>query len=129
MHALLFGAAVNMDALRSPQSRNDNPIRLYHKVQTLRLVNDELKSGRETSLDELILAVLTLGSNEVETSANTRGNIRSPFNSPLSSTQWLNVFGGISDQAEHTSAVKTLVARRGGLENIQIDGLAEVLSL
>jgi hypothetical protein len=129
MHALLFGAAVNMDALRGPQFCNDNPIRLHHKVQTMRLMTEELKGSPKTSLDEVILAVLTLGSNEVETIANTRENTRSPFNSPLSSTQWLNVFGGISDIPVHTSAMNTLVVRRGGLEKIQIDGLAEVLSL
>ncbi|PKK42202.1 hypothetical protein CI102_14752 [Trichoderma harzianum] len=128
MHALLFGAAVNVNALRGPQFCNNKPSQLYHKVQTIRLVNEELKSGRKTALDEVILAVLTLGSNEVETIANTRENTRSPFNSPLSSAQWLNVFGSISEIPLHTSAMNTLVARRGGLENIQINGLAEVLS-
>lgn len=129
MHALLFGAAVNMDALRGHRFRNDNPIRLYHKVQTMRLMKEEITSTVKTSLDEVILAVLTLGSNEVETIANTGGNTRSPFESPLSSIQWLNVFGSISDVPIHTSAMNTLVVRRGGLEKIQIDGLAEVLSL
>lgn len=129
MHALLFGAAVNLDGLRGPQSYNNNPVRLYHKVQTMRLMKEEMKGGAISSLDEVILAALTLGSNEVERIKNTGGTIRSPFNSPLSNTQWLNVFGRMADVPEHTVAMNTLVTRRGGLEKIQIDGLAEVLSL
>lgn len=129
MHALLFGAAVNTDVIRGPHLLDNNPVRLHHKVQTMKLMKEELKSGSKTSLDEVILAVLTLGSNEVETVAKVAETTKSPFNSPLSRSQWLNVYGSIPDVPIHTAAMTTLIARRGGLENIQIDGLAEVISL
>lgn len=130
MHALLFGAAVHMDVLRSPRLSFDNPIRLHHKVQTMRLLKEELKSPEKTPLDEVLLAVLCLAANEVETMANNmKQRIRSPFNSPLTSAQWLDVYGSITHISAHTMAMRSLVDRRGGLERIQLEGLAEVLSL
>jgi hypothetical protein len=131
MHALLFGASVHLDVLRSPRSSLNNPIRLFHKVQTIRLMNAELKSTTKTlrSLDEVILAVLALGTNEVETMGrNMKEEVQSPFNSPLSSSQWLDVYGSIVHVPVHTTALRSLVNRRGGLQNIQLDSLAEVLS-
>lgn len=96
MHALLFGAAVHMDVLRSPRVSLDNPIRLFHKVQTMRLLNEELRSPEKTPLDDVILAVLALGTNEVETMANNiQEKAQSPFNSPLTSAQWLDVYGSV----------------------------------
>jgi hypothetical protein len=96
----------------------------------MRLLKEELKSLEKTPLDDMILAILSLGTNEVEIMANNmKGKIRSPFNSPLSSTQWLDVYGGISHIPAHTTAMRSLVRRRGGLENIQLECLAEVLSL
>jgi hypothetical protein len=130
MHALLFGAAVHMDVLRSPRLSLDNPVRLFHKVQTMRLLKEELKSSGQTDLDGVILAVLILGTNEVETIANNiKEKPQSPFNSPLASTQWLDVYGRVTPMPQHTVALRSLVARRGGLENVELEGLAEVLLL
>jgi hypothetical protein len=75
----------------------DNPIRLFHKVQTMRLLKEELKSPDKIPLDDIILAVLSLGTNEVETMMNhAKEPIYSPFNSPLASIQWLDVYGSIA---------------------------------
>ena len=85
-----------MDVLRSPRVSLDNPIRLFHKVQTMRLLNEELRSPEKTPLDDVILAVLALGTNEVETMANNiQEKARSPFKSPLTSMQWLDVYGSV----------------------------------
>ena len=119
-----------MDVSRSPRLSLDNPLRLYHKVQTMRLLKEELKSPEKTPLDEVLLAVLCLATNEVETIVNNiKQKIRSPFNSPLTSAQWLDVYGSITHIHAHTLAMRSLVARRGGLEKIELEGLAEILSL
>lgn len=60
---------------------------------------------------------------------NTRNKITSPFNPPLPSLQWLDVYGSIIHIKEHTIALRDLVIRKGGLEQIELEGLAEVLSL
>ena len=130
LHALLFGASVHIDVLRSPCLSLPNPIRLHHKVQTLRLLKEELENPEKISLDEMILAVLCLATNEVETVAkNMNQKIRSPFNSPLTSAQWLDVYGSIIHIPAHTMAMRSLANRRGGLEMIELEGLAEILSL
>jgi hypothetical protein len=130
MHALLFGAAVHMDVLRRPRISLDNPIRLYHKVQTMKLLKEELRNPEKMPLDDVILSALALGTNEVETMVNnTRYQTRSPFNSPLSSAQWLDVYGSMSSVPTHAIAMRSLVRRRGGLDKIELYGLAEILSL
>jgi hypothetical protein len=40
----------------------------------------------------------------------------------------MDVYGGMLHIKEHTFAMRTLIAKRGGLENIQLAGLAEILS-
>jgi len=130
MHAMLFGGAVHVDVLRSPRINLNNPVRLFHKVQTMRLLKEELKNPNVSDPDELILAILTLGASEVETMMNNmRLKTRSPFNSPLSSSQWLDVYGSMAHIKEHTLAMRSLVDRQGGLEKIRLEGLAEVLEL
>lgn len=130
MHALAFGAIVHMDVLRSPRLSLENPLRLFHKVQTMRLLKEEMKNPNQAVLDDVILAILTLSTNEVETVANNiKEKARSPFNSPLASIQWLDVYGCISHVKTHTAAMRSIIARRGGLENVELPGLAEVLFL
>ncbi|RFU31449.1 hypothetical protein B7463_g4899, partial [Scytalidium lignicola] len=129
MHAMLFGAAVHRDVLRSPKASLNNPIRLFHKVQTMKLLKEELKHSDKSSLDDLLLSVLTLGCNEVELVANIRGAaLRRPFNSPMTSTQWLDVYGSISHIPAHTTAMRSLVDKKGGLEKVELNGLAEVIA-
>jgi hypothetical protein len=129
MHVMLFGGAVHLDVLRSRIEPN-NPVRLFHKVQTMRLLKEELKNPGTSDPDELILAVLILAANEVENIVdNIKLKARSPFNSPLSSSQWLNVYGSMSLIKAHILAMRSLVDRQGGLEKIQLEGLAEVLEL
>jgi hypothetical protein len=96
----------------------------------MRLLKEELKNPGTSDPDELILAVLILAANEVENIVdNIKLKARSPFNSPLSSSQWLNVYGSMSLIKAHILAMRSLVDRQGGLEKIQLEGLAEVLEL
>ncbi len=130
MHALAFGATVHRDVLRSPRLSLDNPIRLFHKLETMRLLKEELKNPEKAPLDDIILAMLALSTNEVETVTNNiKEKVRSPFNSPLVSIQWLDVYGSISHVKEHTLAMRSVVARRGGIESVELHGLPEILSL
>jgi hypothetical protein len=96
MHALLFGASVHLDVLQSPRPLLNNPIRLFHKVQTMRLMNEELKSTEKTlgSLDEVILAVLALRTNEFETiGKNMKEKVRSHSTRPFLALSGLMFMG------------------------------------
>jgi hypothetical protein len=130
MHSMLFGAQVHLDVLRGPQMNINNPIRLYHKIQTIRLLKEELEHIERASLDDVILAILALSTNEIETITNNiKEKIQSPFHSPLTSVQWLDVYGSISHIKAHVLAIHRLIDQRGGLESIKLDGLAEVVAL
>lgn len=77
------------------------------------------------SRDEVILAILILASHEA---INRPAGKDNPFNSPLKNAQWLNIYSAVSHVREHMDAVLSLVTRRGGLENIKLFGLADVIS-
>jgi hypothetical protein len=127
---MLFAAQVHRDVLRGPQMNINNPIRLYHKIQTMRLLKEELEDPEKSCLDDVILVVLALSANEIETVANNiKEKIQSPFHSPLTSVQWLDVYGSISHIKAHVLALRGLVDQKGGLESIKLEGLAEVLAL
>ncbi len=128
---MLFGAQVHLDVLRGPRMNIDNPVRLYHKIQTMRLLQEELNKRRNICFDEVILAILALLANEVETIANhiKENKIQSPFHSPLTDLQWLNIYGSISHIEAHVLALRAIVDQHGGLEKIKLEGLAEVVSL
>jgi hypothetical protein len=130
MHAMLFGASVHLDVLRGQGAVVHNSKRLFHKLQTIRLLGAQLRELPRDGLDEIILSILALGTNEIETISNNRsGYQRSPFQSPLTEAQWLSVYGNMSQVKAHTVAVRSLVNVRGGLEKIELEGLAETLCL
>lgn len=128
---MLYGAQVHLDVLRGPQMQIDNPVRLYHKIKTMRLLQEELKKPGKICFDDVILAVLALSANEIETVANNikENKIQSPFNSPLRSLQWLDVYGRISHIEAHVLAMRTIIDQQGGLEKLKLEGLAEVVGL
>jgi len=93
------------------------------------LLKEELENPEKIRLDDVILAILALSANEIETVANNiKDKIPSPFNSPLTSVQWLDVYGSISHIKAHVMAMRTLIDQRGGLEIIKLNGLAEVVA-
>jgi hypothetical protein len=76
------------------------------------------------SRDEIILAILILASHETVDMSQSRN---SPFDSPLRKAQWLNVYGNFQNVPEHMAAVVELLKLRGGVENLELYGLAEIL--
>jgi hypothetical protein len=100
-------------------------VSLSHKLVVIQKLNGRLNDPNVASRDEVILAILILASHEA---MNMSAVKETPFNSPLRNAQWLNVYSTIMNVPEHMKAVLELVARRGGLENINMYGLAEVIA-
>lgn len=125
-HALVFASSIHLDFLRSSQIYPNKPVSLSHKLVVMREINKSLSDPDVALRDEVILAILILASHEV---ANVAVVKESPFISPLRSAQWLNVYSTIMYVPEHVKAVLELVALRGGLENIRMNGLAEVIQM
>jgi hypothetical protein len=101
-------------------------VSLAHKLVVMREINESLSDPDVALRDEVILAIFILASHEV---VNVPVGKESPFISPLRSAQWLNVYSTIMYVPEHVQAVIELVALRGGLENIRMYGLAEVIQV
>jgi hypothetical protein len=90
----------------------------------MRQLNEVLSNGKKALTDEVILAIGGLASHEV---VNVTEEKIKPFNSPLQSAGFLNTYGGLQMVSEHRNAVLRVIALRGGIDNLRINGLAECL--
>jgi hypothetical protein len=113
-----------MDFLRYHQIYPNSVRALPHKLIAIQKLNEAFASGGEISTDEVILAILTLACHET---LNVTEENRKPFNSPLRRAQWRNVYGHMKYIPEHRKAVLDLMDLRGGLETLQMPGLAETI--
>jgi hypothetical protein len=139
-HSLLLGVLAYQTMIRAmagvTPSRAENSRRLYHKLQTIRLVNEQLShvdedSFNEFQLDGLIFGICGLGSHEIEPDLIRCGKSlvrRAPFQAPLAEGGLLSYYGAVKHDPTHLAALKSLIERRGGLETLKTGNLAEVLS-
>lgn len=123
-HALVFSASIHLSFLRTSTIHPNSRISLTHKQAVIQQLNDVLDSPTERIRDEIILAILILSSHEV---MDLNPAEEMCFDSPLKKMQWLNVYGNIRNVQEHLIAVMNLVNLRGGVENLELYGLAELL--
>lgn len=124
-HAMVFAGSIHLDFLRFSQIYPDKPLSLSHKLVVIQKVNECISDPNVASRDEVILAILILASHEVMKRSTGKEN---PSNSPLKNAQWLNIYSTITYVPEHMEAVLNLVTLRGGLENIKMFGLAEIIA-
>jgi hypothetical protein len=91
-------------------------------------INRAIKIPAEAVTDEMILCVLCMATNKLENPL-WEDITDSPFNAPLRSLQWLDVYGRLSPHPVHQAGLRQLVSLRGGLEKLGLPGLATVISL
>ncbi|KAH6696761.1 hypothetical protein BKA61DRAFT_682973 [Leptodontidium sp. MPI-SDFR-AT-0119] len=124
-HALAFAGSIHLDFLRHEKIYPDSQVALSHKLTVIQTLNEVLKDPQTAaSRDEIILAILILASHETMNMSRAKS---SPFNSPLRKAQWLNVYGNFTHVPEHLAAVMELLSLRGGLESLELYGLAEII--
>ncbi|KAE9379930.1 hypothetical protein N431DRAFT_394352 [Stipitochalara longipes BDJ] len=123
-YALAFVASVHRDCMFSSTPLPNSPQALSYKLLVIQKLKEYISKGSKTCRDEVILTILALAHHEV---LNVTEEKRKPFNTPLKTLQWMNVYGNIHCVPEHTKAVLDLIALRGGIDNIQLPGLAEVI--
>jgi hypothetical protein len=121
---LLWAACVKRDVLRGSRTYCNSAQALLYKVDGMRQLNEVLSNGKKALTDEVILAIGGLASHEV---VNVTEEKIKPFNSPLQSAGFLNTYGGLQMVSEHRNAVLRVIALRGGIDNLRINGLAECL--
>ncbi|KAL3486010.1 hypothetical protein BJX62DRAFT_229093 [Aspergillus germanicus] len=77
--------------------------------------------------DSVILVVLCLATNKYNGPSHDE-NCSTPFYAPLRSLQWLDIYGRLSPHPVHQAGLVKLIELRGGLEKIELPGLAAVIS-
>ena len=100
-------------------------IRLSYKTETIKLVNQILSNLDKGVPDELLAAVLVLASQGPRVNAWKI----SRFQSPLATAQCLDHQGNLSFEPEHARGMIALVQLKGGLHNIKMRGLADIIVL
>jgi hypothetical protein len=123
-YALILSSSIHLDIVRSSKFTGDSPTILSYKLTIFRLLSEIIKEGNDPSRDEVILAILTLSSHEIMPLIEEK---RTPFKSPLKKLQFLNIYGSIQFVPEHMKACLDLIDLKGGIEKIQLAGLAECL--
>ena len=98
-------------------------MRLSYKTETIKLVNQMLSNLDKEVPDELLAAVLVLASQGPRIDA---GEV-SRFQSPLATAQCLDHQGNLAFEPEHVRGMMALVQLKGGLHNIKMLGLADVI--
>jgi hypothetical protein len=117
-HALIYVGSNHLDFMRWSNIFPNAPEPLSHKLIVIQKLNQALSDPHQASRDEIILA------SDVFTSK--KGN-SSPFNSPLRSLRWLNMYGNYKPVPQHAKAVGDIITMRGGLETLKLYGLAEII--
>ncbi|KAH7355375.1 hypothetical protein BKA65DRAFT_238766 [Rhexocercosporidium sp. MPI-PUGE-AT-0058] len=124
-HALAFAGSIHLDFLRYEKIYPNSQVALSHKLTVIRTLNEVLNDPQTAaSRDEIILSILILASHETLNMSRAKS---SPFDSPLRKAQWLNVYGNFTHVPEHLVAVKELLSLRGGLDSLELYGLAEII--
>lgn len=92
-------------------------------------MNEELQSPRHENLDNILLGVLALSTNEAEPDLPYPVINYTPFDPPFVDAQWLSVYGAVMQNKAHVAGLVELVKIRGGLDKIEWPGLAATISL
>jgi hypothetical protein len=125
-HVLIFACSIHLDIVRQSKFNWNSPAILSYKQLILRLLSEIIREGNGAVRDEVILAILILSCHEVTPRIEER---RNPFKPPLKSLQFLNIYGRFQFVPQHIKAILDLITLKGGIEEIQLPGLAEVLAV
>jgi hypothetical protein len=87
----------------------NSPTILSHKSLIFRLLSEILGEGNDPVRDEVILAILEL-SYEIMPRIEEK---RNPFNPPLTSLQFLNIYRRIQIVPQHKKAVLDVISLKG----------------
>ena len=122
-HALIYVGSNHLDFVRWSDIFPNATQPLSHKLIIIQKLNEALSDPRQALRDEIILVILILAS---EVFISKKGN-SSPFNSPLRSLRWLNIYRNHKPVLQHVKVLADIVTMRGGLETLELIDLAETI--
>lgn len=97
------------------------------ELESIKRVQESIQDPSQAVSDATILSVGCLANNRGDESVWDE-NLRSPFQPPLRSLQWLDLYGSLSPNLFHLAGLAQLVKLRDGLESTGLPGLAPILS-
>jgi hypothetical protein len=113
------------DIFRPP----DNELLNFLELESIKRVNEAIQNPSRALSDAVIISVMCLVNNTViGDELMWDDNLRSPFQSPLRDLQWLDIYGRLMPNPVHLSGLAQLIKLRGGVEQIQLPGLAPIIS-
>jgi hypothetical protein len=98
------------------------------EMESIRNINRAIQDPSQATSDAVILSVVCLANNRYE-ERTSQYTDHSPFHAPLRSLQWIDIYGSLFPNPIHQAGLVQMIALRGGLEEIQLPGLAAVISL
>ena len=133
--ALFFGALCHKrsNLQSSPEtrgliSRDDEESLLLLEMESARIIKQALQEQSYQPTDTLILGALCMANNS---SLETRiaSQDESPFKPPLCHLQWLDFYGAKALRDTYHMGLFQLIQLKGGLDQIEMPGLAGIISL
>ncbi|KIW15533.1 hypothetical protein PV08_05581 [Exophiala spinifera] len=101
-------------------------MRLQHKGQVIKLLNEHLRHLEGPPMDALIMSIAILAIHG-EYDATVYPEIH-PV-SPLAKAQNLHVYGSMINDEQHVHAILMLIMRKGGLDAMELFGMADTMAL
>ncbi|KAI7488892.1 hypothetical protein KC351_g1672 [Hortaea werneckii] len=127
-HSLQYAALLHREILRNGnQHRTENRQMLLHKMKTIGLLRDLISTLEDRMIDVAVHAILHLLWEQAsidEVCGNEKHVLL--FVPHLPSACWVNVYGKAKSVCPHLRALKVLVQRAGGLDQIALDLVREL---
>jgi hypothetical protein len=113
--------------LENTSSAQDTRMRDFCEMESIKMINKAIQDSYRSTCDAVILSVLSMANNVADDPVY-REVKRSPFQAPLLSLQWLDVYGRVSANPVHQVGLIRLITMRGGLHSLKLKGLAAIIS-
>jgi len=128
----MFGAAVHLQTRRLLQHPNgvvqaaaETPQLLALQYRATQWLSKTMQDPALAASDETICAVMVLACSGAELTVPRSS--RTCFDPPLKSMQWLDVYATVNMSEMHFRGLEQLINMRGGLENLEMDGVADII--
>ncbi|KAL4930488.1 uncharacterized protein BDV17DRAFT_280747 [Aspergillus undulatus] len=131
--AFLFGSLSHM---RVQALNGWIPKQLFHskqqrllervEMETIKMVSREMDNPTRAVSDAIIWSVVCMAHNKADD--NLPSFKSNPFTAPMQRLQWLDVYGSLPPNLVHIGGLIQMINLRGGIDKIQLPGLASVIS-
>jgi len=126
----VFAAGLHHTYLNGGQApdRQSSLLQLSYQTQAIKLINKTLRTREVTPSDTLLVSILILAAHGPKQRARPDLEPCHPP-SPLARAQNLDFYGSLLFVPAHLDALYVLVGQKGGLDAIELHGLADTIAL